>query len=309
MTAKLVISLDFELLWGRYDRLYSASRNGAEDIRGTVAIVDHLLGEFCSRSIKATWAVVGAIGCSSWTEFFRLAPPFPRYRDSRFAFRREWASLDPQGKGFFAPRAIDRIRESPGQDLGTHTFCHSFFGEEGVCAQDLLNDLECVRAFSESHYGAAPTSLVFPRNQCRFIDALGATCIRVWRGNEKPWYFRDHRRAASTYGLMRVLRLADSINPVARRSYPMEGSMTRASLFLRLNLPAPLWRLHLRRIEAELHAAPDGRIFHLWFHPENVAALGRVGMERLSEVLESLSAALDHGEVESASMRDLAPRH
>jgi hypothetical protein len=304
LTRKLVISLDFELLWGRYDRIQEMSAREIAGIRRTPETVRRLLTEMSARSIKATWATVGALACTSWNEFFDCAPVLPKYRDPRFSFNHGIVAADPQGIGFFAPALIEEIIATPGQELGTHTFCHSFFCEDGVTRSDLANDLACARGLSERKYGLTPVSLVFPRNQSNFVDLLPSVGIRIWRGNETPWYYQDNRRSTH-FQLLRALRMVDSINPMVRRGYALEGNMTRASLFLRLNLPASLWAMHMRRIASELRGLRSGEVFHLWFHPENLPPLGELGFARLTEVLDMIAAQLQDGGLESSTMGDL----
>ena len=60
-----------------------------------------------------------------------------------------------------------------------------------------------------------------------------------------PWYY-ECEDTEHNGPLPRSLKLIDGVNPRCRMAFPLEKDMTRASLFLRLGLPRPLW------------AAPDG---------------------------------------------------
>jgi peptidoglycan/xylan/chitin deacetylase (PgdA/CDA1 family) len=301
---RVVISLDFELRWGVHDAHgldFDGYRANIEDAR---AVVPAVLELFASHGIRATWATVGAIGCRDWDEYFRRAPAPPRYENAAFAIRRAYADLDPDGRLHFAPELVAAIVAAPGQELGTHTFSHIFLRERGVVEADALADLEAVHALFIERFGTIPCSLVYPRNQSAFIDAIRRTYIAVWRGNPKRWYYE--REDSENNGLLpRAFKLADAINPLTRRAAPLEEDMTRASLFLRLNLPAPLWKLHRRRIASAIATTAPGEIFHLWLHPHNVGPEGGLRYARLAEIIDLIAEARARGAVQSCSMEDL----
>ena len=306
----VVISLDFELRWGMHDRLgtnYDGYRQNLENVREAVPALLKLLSE---RRIRATWACVGALGCTNWDEYFRRAPAPPQYRESRLQVNAAYADMDPEGSLHFAPDLLHLIRETPGQELGTHTFSHIYMREPGVTAMDVIADLSAVSDLWSELFGQPPISLVFPRNQVGFMDAVSEASPKVVRGTERPWF----HGAAGSNGLSllpRSLRLADSLNPLAHRAAELEEvhslAMTRASLFLRVNLPQPAWALHLLRIKRELARLRQGEIFHLWWHPHN---LGKDMAKRLGRVEEILNCVVERcadGQVQSRSMKDLVP--
>ena len=243
---RVVISLDFELRWGVHDVRQQFERIPAES-GGGEACSSGALTLFAERQIRTTWAAVGALACQSWDEYFERAPEPPRYANRALAVKREYADLDPDGELHFAPDLIDAIRATPGQELGTHTFSHLYLREPGITADDVAADLAAVSQLYGERYGATPKSLVFPRNQPAFIDVIRANGIKIWRGNPGPWYY-DCEDTEHNGALARSFRLIDGINPLRRLAALLEQDMTRASLFLRLGLPSPLWHAHLQRI-------------------------------------------------------------
>jgi hypothetical protein len=188
--------------------------------------------------------------------------------------------------------------------LGTHTFSHIYLRERGVTAADLAADLAASARLQRERYATVPLSLVFPRNQCAFLEVVRASTVRIWRGNQEAWYYE--REDSENYGVLpRVLKLADELNPLSTRAAPLQRDMTRASLFLRLSLPAALWRVHVQRIKHELRSLRPGDVFHLWFHPETVGRDQALRLARVEEVLELIADARHHGEIESCAMEDL----
>jgi peptidoglycan/xylan/chitin deacetylase (PgdA/CDA1 family) len=215
-----------------------------------------------------------------------------------------YAELDPAGELHFAPDLVRAIVETPGQELGTHTFSHLYLRENGITAEDVAADLAAARGLFEERYGVRPTSLVFPRNQCAFIDVVRASGITVWRGNPGPWYYE--REDSESHGaLVRALKLLDGINPLRRLAAPVSGDMTRASMFLRLGLPQALWRAHLARIRGEFAALGPDEVFHVWFHPHNLGAATAQRLSRLDEVLDLIAERQQRGELRSSTMADL----
>lgn len=300
----VVLSLDFEMRWGCYDKLGLDREAYRENLENVREVVPALLKLFSERNIRATWATVGALACQDWEEYFRRAPATPCYEDTALRFSEQYAELDPEGHLHFAPHLVRAIHETPGQELGTHTFSHIFMREPGITAEDVDADLAAVVALWKERFGIEPRSLVFPRNQHSFIERILSTPIRVWRGNETPWY-HECTDAGTNKIFPRSLRLLDALNPMVRRASCMDGAMNRASLFFRANLPEALWGLHLSRIRGELKALGPGQIFHLWWHPHNLGADGALRMARVECVLDLIANGCQNGRRVSRSMGDL----
>jgi peptidoglycan/xylan/chitin deacetylase (PgdA/CDA1 family) len=300
----VVISLDFELRWGIHDVYgldFEAYRGNLERLRDAVPALVKLLVE---HDMRATWAVVGAIACQSWGEYFTRAPEPPRYERPGLAVNPRYADLDPEGRLHFAPDLVQAIASARGQFVGTHTFSHLYLRERGVTAADVAADLAATAVLYRERYNTVPRSLVFPRNQCAFIEVVRASTIRVWRGNQKPWYYE--REDSEHYNIVpRVLKLMDELNPFSTRAAPVETDMTRASLFLRLSLPETLWHVHLQRIRRELRSLQPGHVFHIWFHPESLGEHTEIRLSRVEQVLELLAKTRDRDGIRSCAMEDL----
>src|SRR5205814_1639681 len=160
------------------------------------------------------------------------APEPPKYHDTSLAVDPRYADVDPEGRLHFAPELVRTIHATPGQELGTHTFSHILMREPGVTADDVRADLYAVAQLSQDRFGAPPVSLVFPCNQVAFLPVVRSCGIRIWRGNEPRWYHERNERATNRL-MPRARRLLGAINPLARHASPVEGDMTRASIFLR----------------------------------------------------------------------------
>lgn len=81
--------------------------------------------------------------------------------------------------------------------------------------------------------------------------------------------------------------------------------MTRASLFLRTNLPAPAWALHLARIRNELAALRPSQVFHIWWHDHNLGADIHRRVNRVEQVCDMIAERCERGQLLSTNMGDL----
>jgi hypothetical protein len=82
--------------------------------------------------------------------------------------------------------------------------------------------------------------------------------------------------------------------------------MTRASLFLRLNLPQYVWAAHAARIKSALDDLQPGEIFHLWFHPHNVGADTAARLARVEEIADAIADRAQSGKLVSRTMGSFA---
>jgi hypothetical protein len=81
--------------------------------------------------------------------------------------------------------------------------------------------------------------------------------------------------------------------------------MTRASLFLRFNLPEFFWTAQLKRVERELKLLRPREIFHVWFHPHNLGAQTSLRLSRVEQFLDFIAEAQHRRRIASYSMADL----
>jgi len=300
--SKVVWSLDFELRWGMHDLLGLDRDRYRNNLEGAREAVPQLLELFTRRGVRATWAIVGALGCHSWEDYFHRAPAPPRYVNTQLAINPQYADLDPDGVLHFAPDLVALVAKTAGQDVGTHTFSHLFLGELGVMLADAAADHAATLALFRERFGIVPTSLVFPRNQVAFLAHYRTQGISAWRDNESAWYYQLPQH--TNHPVIRGLRMMDALTPWRARGGRFAGGRTPSTLFVRVYLPESLWRLHLARIGAEARRIKRGGVLHFWLHPHNLGADVPAGIRRLEQVLDVIERHGPGGAV-YASMRDL----
>ncbi|HET9816927.1 MAG TPA: hypothetical protein VFQ33_14305, partial [Xanthobacteraceae bacterium] len=129
----LVISLDFELLWGVRDNRTIADYGA--NILGVRQVVPALLDLFAERNIACTWATVGLLFFDT-NAAMRAALPArkPRYTDARlcsYNYLDEVGADEERDPYYYGLSLIKRILDHPAQEIGTHTFSHFYCLEEG----------------------------------------------------------------------------------------------------------------------------------------------------------------------------------
>jgi len=314
----MVISLDFEQHWGIRDH---ADRSTAAyaDLTATRQVVTDLSERFEARGIRATWATVGMLFASTRAEVETVRPARrPTYRrpelDPYVEAIGETEDVDPQ---HLAGSLVRRLASLGGQEVASHTFSHFYCLEDGQDEADLRADLAAAQAIAGT-LGVTLTSLVLPRNQWNpayaqaVLDA-GFTCIRG------PQPTRGHHpRSQEDHGTIdRAVRLIDTYAGTSPPPTTSWNAVRRpdglcdvpASAFLRPYAPGRrrLEPLRVRRLVSGLRdAARRGRIFHLWWHPQNFARHPHESYALLDQVLDEFDRLSRVEGMRSLSMRDVA---
>ena len=312
----LVISLDFELAWGVFDKINLEEKE--RYFLNTRKIIPEILDLFSQHNIHCTWATVGMLLNRSWEEWEQHFPEkLPTYQNqklSAYSFAEKHKEQEKE-KYFFAPELVKKIISTPNQELATHTYAHYYCQEEGQNLEQFKSDLKAAIKVSQG-YGVEMKSLVFPRNQFneKYLKVCADLGIVTVRSNPDDWYWND----AKTNSLAaKIFRTGDAYNIRApSKSYAFsvlkkEGNMPlaqRASRFLRPyeknNL---LHKLKMRKIKSEMKfAAKRKEIYHLWWHPHNFGDHPEESLKDLKELVEYYSILQKKFSFQSSSMREIA---
>lgn len=307
-----IISIDVEFNWGRFDR---SDREECwrleEDGR---RIIQELLELFEHHQVGATWALVGHLLLESCTAAGSRPHPEIRRPETPW-FPDDWYRFDPCSNSIDAPQwyAPDVVRSiiaaGGGHEIASHSFAHILFGHPGCSAESAGDDLAAAAAAAREH-NLALESMVFPRNSIGHLDLLSAHGFRAYRGEDPTFYRswpRPLRRAAHFAADFLALPPPVSRPERVGSLWNIPGSMMLQGMDgLRALIP-PVCRL-ARALSGLRRAARERSVFHLWFHPSNLA----VGRSKLLQVLDrTLTAARQleaRGDLEILTMGDLATR-
>ena len=311
------VSLDFELYWGVRDVI--PLEHYADRLRKVHEAVPRMLALFREYGIHATWATVGFLFLESFEELRARRPSvLPGYRKRDFC---PYAYSDGAGTKdrvfHFAPELIQRILETPGQEIGSHTLSHFYCLEEPRSIDAFRADLQGAIDIARDKLGLQLKSLVFPRNQyspehAKIAGELGILAIR---GNPSSWMYAP-RSWEESGPVDRGARLLDAYLPVAGGLLHAKETLAasspvdvKASRFLRPYAHAlrHLEALKLGRIQRELRAAArTGRLYHLWWHPHNFGVRLEENLRNLRTLLETFQDMKERHGMRSLSMAEVA---
>jgi peptidoglycan/xylan/chitin deacetylase (PgdA/CDA1 family) len=277
-----LISLDFELHWGRCHS-YDLHAGNIDLYLNTRRTIFSMLKLFEQHDISATWAAVGMLFNESMDEWMANKPALlPGYQNKTVCtytwVEKNIGRLRGLEKALFAKEIILAIAACPAQELGTHTYSHYFCAEPGQNAMQFEADLKMAKRMADS-LGIQMVSLVFPRNQFNqeYLSVCKRVGLRVVRSNPAVWYWNP--RPASSLS-QRAARLADTYLPIPPNKTFVWNKAHHAEL--PVQLPASrifkpwtpgagaLNKIKLKRILQEMTlAARSQRAYHIWWHPHN----------------------------------------
>lgn len=316
----LVISLDFELHWGvrdtkRVDGSYKAN------LEGEWEAVPRILETFREFEVAATWATVGFLFADSRVQMEKYKPSLkPNYRDKRLNPYEEDVGLSEIDDPFhFAPSLIERIKQSPRQEIGTHTFSHYYCCEPGQNSASFHQDLQSAISFARDK-DIELKSIVFPRNQHnkRYEKILHHEGIICYRGNQHSWMYDAGSSVHTNRVLRRLARFADHYLSLAGYHTTKWNEIVQGSSLL-CNIPASFFvrpfsprlkkfdGLRLRRIEQSMrYAATKKEVVHIWWHPHDFGIHIDENIAFLRKVLASYQELHQTHGMRSLSMMDVA---
>ena len=315
MSGTLIVSLDFELFWGMLD-CCPLSEYRAHVLGGRQAI-PKLLELFRQRGIHATWAAVGFLFAENYQELSRYFPRHkPTYDNPRLNPYPWFADIgkdEQEAPCFYGPSLIRLIGDTPGQELGSHTFCHYYCREKGQTVEQFREDLQAAQALARDH-GYHLTSAILPRNQCEpeYTAVLRELGFTAYRDEENDWIHHNiHWRP-----LLRGLRLADVYLPLTGlggytpRNEGGIWNLTGSRMYKPILRPLRLLEgLKLARIKGQMHhAAKHNLTFHLWWHPHNIGVNTEAHLRQLEEIFDYFAKMQEKYGMESLNMAEAAEK-
>lgn len=313
----LVISLDFELVWGIHDVI--PLENYEANLLGTQQAIQKILRLFNIYDIKATWALVGLLYCQNQQEMLQMTPEqTPTYTNqtlSAYQFLEEQKERKDFEKLSTAPDIITEIAATPNQEIATHTFSHYYTLEKGQTLAQFEADLEAAIQIAKRNEHDI-TSIVFPRNQIHdmYVHLCNNFGITAYRGNEDGFAYQIEDNEGRRW-LKRGLRFLDRyLNLFGNQTYELPAKDRDMSLNIRssrfLNPYTPRLRIfegiRLNRIKkAMTHAAINGEVFHLWWHPHNFGKYQEENIALLTEILQHYTSLNEAYHFTSKNMQQL----
>ena len=308
----LIISLDFELIWGVHDcETVDSFRNR---VYGTRQAIPRLLDLFQKYDIHATWATVGLLFCKNKQELFEVEPKIkPNYKNEKLSVYNYFDTLgerEDEDPLHYASSLIDLIKDTRGQEIGCHTFSHYYCNAEGQTKETFNLDLESAKKVALKK-GVELKSLVLPRNQFtkESVEVAKNNDFVAVRGNPEVFAYNSNKKLA------KALRLIDSYLNIYDKCYEKSGLFckdyvnVRASSFFRqynskLKFLEPLKISCIKRQMKK--AAKQGKVFHLWWHPHNIGKNTDKNLRQLEELFQYYKVLEEKYSFKSQTMYEFA---
>lgn len=315
----LVISLDYELMWGCCE-WSTPDGYGQTNVANVPKVINRMVKLFHKYGVHATFATVGMIMLKDKDEAVRMTPSkipsYIRQEASPYAndyisqIKEEYQSL------FFASEQVRMLNADANMEVGTHTYCHYYCWEPGQTIEEFEADIQKAVEVAKSE-GVMLRSIVFPKNQVSYkhLKVCAHYGITSYRGNALKFFNEPKSKWEGIKN--RICRLLDAYFNVGGYTSIPYGKLERregmlnvcASRMLRPYSPrlSFLEGLRLRRIRKEMiHAAKNGEMYHLWWHPHNFGANIEENFGFLENVLKTFKDCHDRYGMQSCNMSEIA---
>ncbi len=307
------ISLDFELIWGTMDLFGPEGFRRACEVE-RAAVIDRLLELFAEFEVPATWCTLGHLfldhcTCQDGHKHPEIVRPAHRWHQADW-FTHDPCSNEAQAPIFYGRELLEKIRRCPvPQEIGSHTFSHVIFGDAGCSRATAQSEIAaCVRLADES--GINLRSFAFPRNMVGHLDVLREAGFTCYRGPEP---YEETRWPKAVQRLLHLGAVLTAWPPpvfLPERTpsglWNIPGSMMYFPMHGRRRHIPLRWRVR-RALKGLNAAARRRRVFHLWFHPTNMADEMDAMFDGLRQILRHAQALRRSGQLDVLPMSALLP--
>ncbi len=276
-----------------------------------------MLEKFADAELEVTWATVGMLFAENEEEWREYSPEFqPSYRNRELSAYHWARKYGIKPEVHFAPELVQEILDTPGQELGSHSFAHYYTLMRGQSPEQFRQDLQATQRIANEKFGVSLESLVFPRNHMNelYLKICTEEGYNQVRGNPRNWYWQETQHESLG---KKLFRSADCFFQVGEKTtyskevimkYPDEPMIIPASRILRpYSVSNPILNSQrLKRVKSEMEmAAKKGEIYHLWWHPHNFGSAPKESMKELDEIIQHFAKLRSDYGFRTLSMRSL----
>lgn len=307
-----ILSLDTELAWGSAHGSNLSQRLNL--FRETRTCIDRLINLLEKYQIHATWAMVGHLFLDQCQAIKGIKHP-EIIRPQYLWHTLDWFVNDPctsltEDPIWYGLDIVKKILNcSIKQEIGCHSFSHVRVGEPGCSREVFLSEIHACQEEARK-LKIDLKSFVFPRNSIAFIDVLANTGFLAYRGIFRQ--FDSHLPNV----LAKIYRIFDQFVPIPppvvlpkkdHRIWNIPASyffpITNQSILKIARIPRK-WKI----LNGIRKAKDTRRIFHLWFHPFNLALNPNKLLSDLECIFQEVYRLRDSGKLENLTMGEMAER-
>lgn len=310
----MILSLDLELCWGRFDKLpvpllEADSFEERTQIKRLLSLLDR-------HEIPATWAVVGHLmldGCArNGGNAHADVLPHPEYS----WFRKDWYAYDPctsavRSPGWYAPDIVEWIRKAHVRhEIASHSFAHIYYGDAECSASAARADLAAAVAAAEPK-DITLKSFVFPRNQVGHLDVLHEHGIHAYRGVDPTRFRKGGGLLVKTFNFLDQLLGLPPKAIHAEEGIPGLWNIPGNHFYMARNgirKMIPIASRVLKGKRGIRRAIQTGGIYHLWFHPFNLNADSDAMLSGLEQLFSYADQMRAEGRLDILTMEEYARR-
>lgn len=291
-----IISIDCEMLWGMRDFSEKKSLTGEYVLVGH-SVMLRILELFKKYDIHATWAFVGLCLLESKDEIYKFSPKNkPTYYEkslNNYEYIEDYIDKDGPDPYYHSGDMASVIAQTPGQEIGTHTFSHYYCWEEGQTALQFKEDILCSIKASKEKLGVSPKAIIFPRNQVNktYLKILKSVGIEKYRGRQrfkstKKTIFGKFSRAMLRLFTIPAYLAAYDLKKIDRQVSPVNLPGT----FMFETYDGKRKMLMKRGMQVMKNvmtlSAMRGKTVHMYFHPHNLGCCTEENLDYLEELLQ-----------------------
>ncbi|MDN3204684.1 polysaccharide deacetylase family protein [Algoriphagus sediminis] len=288
-----------------------------EYFSNTRELIPRMLEMFVAHKVEVTWATVGMLFAENEEEWKEYSPEFqPSYRDRELSAYHWVKQYGIKPEVHFAPELVKMILDTPGQELGSHSYAHYYTLVRGQSPEQFRQDLQATQEIAKEKFGLSLESLVFPRNHINelYLKVCLEEGYQQVRGNPKNWYWQETQHESFS---KKLFRSADCFFPVGAKTsygydemvqYPNEPLIIPASRIFRPYSLKNGWMnsQRLKRVKDEMaFAAENGEVYHLWWHPHNFGSAPQECLKELQEILDYYDLLRENFGMQSLHMASL----
>ncbi len=311
----MVLSLDFELSWGRFDvmpldKLEAESLKERRHIRRLLSLMDQY-------EIPATWATVGHLMLDHCERNHAGVAHGDHTPHAAYSWLpHEWYRYDPctaaaDAPAWYAPDVVEWIRNAKVRhEIGSHSFGHIYYGDPECTPEMAEADLNAAMAAAQGK-GITLNSFVFPRNMVGHLNILHKLGLKSYRGQDPLM------RGWGSGPLLRAVHFWHQL-----WGFPPEPVRAEESLPGLWNIPGNQFFMpkvgirkiipmacQVRRMKAGINQAiTRNELYHLWFHPFNLNDKPDVMFSGLERIFQYARRKRDEGVLDILTMGDYVKR-
>jgi hypothetical protein len=330
MNGHFVISLDYEIHWGFFDK--KSVNDYRKNLENVSKVIDRLIDMSDRYEIKLTFSTVGLLFAKDKNDILNHLPPKkPSYILDKLNpyYLIDTIGNDENDDPFhYASSKIKDIRDNGNHEIGTHTFSHFYCHAHGQTPEQFNEDINSAINIAKP-LGININSIVFPKNQMNpdddidkpYLQACKNHGITSFRGKEKSFIYNIHStKKYRNLLIFKALKPLDAyFNLTGSNTYNLKDNTKNniiinmpSSRFLRpynkqLNFFEPF---KLRRIKkAMTYAAKHNETYHLWWHPHNFGTHIDKNFENLENIFKTYKKLNKTYGFQSKTMTGLAKKY